>query len=88
VATGGLITCFPFLAEVTTAASVSLALAGFLLRWPLSGRAFSWWPVLAAAGVFFVFGAPVILSGEATFTGYIKLDDTSTWLAFADHVHT
>lgn len=44
------------------------------------------WPVAAAVGVFFVFGAPVILSGSATFAGYIKLDDTSTWLAFTDHV--
>lgn len=44
------------------------------------------WPVLAAVGVFFVFGAPVILSGSETFAGYIKLDDTSTWLAFTDHV--
>jgi hypothetical protein len=44
------------------------------------------WPILAAIGVFFVFGAPVILSGSATFAGYIKLDDTSTWLAFTDHV--
>ena len=44
------------------------------------------WPIAAAAGVFFAFGAPVILSGSATFAGYIKLDDTSTWLAFTDHV--
>ncbi len=28
----------------------------------------------------------MILSGDATFTGYVKLDDTSTWLAFTDHV--
>ncbi|MEX0620284.1 MAG: hypothetical protein WD181_01750 [Solirubrobacterales bacterium] len=87
-AAGGLITCFPAIAEITTAVSVALAVAGFVLSWPPGGREFSWWPVLAAAGVFFVFGAPVILSGEATFTGYIKLDDTATWLAFADHVLT
>jgi hypothetical protein len=87
-AVGGLITCFPSIAEVTTAASVALAVAGYALAWPLGGRSFSWWPLLAAAGVFFVYGAPVILSGEATFTGYIKLDDTATWLAFTDHVLT
>ena len=28
----------------------------------------------------------MIFSGEATFAGYVKLDDTSTWLAFTDHV--
>ncbi|MBN8867755.1 MAG: hypothetical protein J0H98_09385 [Solirubrobacterales bacterium] len=44
------------------------------------------WPALAALGVFLVFGAPVILSGSPTFAGYVKLDDTSTWLAFTDHV--
>lgn len=88
IAVGGLITCFPAIAEVTTAVSVALAVAGFALAWPFGGRQFSWWPLLAATGVFFVYGAPVILSGEATFTGYIKLDDTATWLAFADHVLT
>ncbi len=88
VAVGGLITCFPEIAEITTAVTVALAVAGFAAGWPIGGREFSWWPVLAAAGVFFVFGAPVILSGDATFTGYIKLDDTSTWLAFTDHVLT
>ena len=44
------------------------------------------WPIAAAVCVFLVFGAPVILSGSATFAGYIKLDDTFTWLAFTDHV--
>ena len=36
--------------------------------------------------MFLLYGAPVILSGEATFAGYIKLDDTSTWLALTDRV--
>ena len=31
-----------------------------------------------------VYGAPVILSGQATFLGYVRLDDTATWLAFID----
>jgi len=88
IAVGGVITLFDSLAEATTAATVALAVAGYAIAWPLKGREFSWWPVLAALAVFFVFGAPVILSGAATFTGYIKLDDTSTWLAFTDHVLT
>ncbi|MGH2962198.1 MAG: hypothetical protein ACRDL3_08410, partial [Solirubrobacterales bacterium] len=44
------------------------------------------WAAAAAVGVFATFGAPVLLSGEATFTGYIKLDDTATWLALTDGV--
>ncbi len=39
---------------------------------------------IAAAIVFAVYAAPVVLSGEATWTGYIKLDDTATWLALVD----
>jgi hypothetical protein len=45
-------------------------------RWPRPG-----WPALAAVGVLVAYGAPVLASGTATFTGFIKLDDTSTWLA-------
>ena len=38
----------------------------------------------AAAGVFVCFGAPVLASGTPTFAGYIKLDDTATFLALVD----
>jgi hypothetical protein len=44
------------------------------------------WPLLAALGVFLVYGAPVLLSGKATFTGYLKLDDTATWFNVVDIV--
>lgn len=44
------------------------------------------WALVAAAGVFAVYAAPIVLSGEATFAGYIKLDDTATWMAFTDRV--
>ncbi len=37
--------------------------------------------VLAAVAVFAVYAAPIVLSGEATWAGYAKLDDTSNWLA-------
>ena len=98
IAIGGILTCFPSLAEFTTGAVTGLAAAGYVAlliggpRGPMRSLTFLrprsqlTWPILAAIGVFFVFGAPVILSGSATFAGYIKLDDTSTWLAFTDHV--
>ena len=95
---GGVITCFPSLAEFTTGVVTGLAAAGYVglftggPRGPARGlagfrpRSGLVWPIGAAVGVFLVFGSPVILSGEPTFAGYVKLDDTSTWLAFADHV--
>jgi hypothetical protein len=44
------------------------------------------WAALVAVAVFAVFAAPVVLSGEPTFAGYIKLDDTSTWFAITDRL--
>ncbi len=40
----------------------------------------------AAAGAFAVYAAPIVLSGDATFAGFIKLDDTATWMAFTDQL--
>ena len=73
-------------AELTVPAVVVLAVlgAGFSLPWRF-GRPDPL-PIAVAVGVFLVFGAPVILSGSPTFAGYIKLDDTSTWLALTDRV--
>lgn len=64
---------------------VALAVAGFALGLPDSRRP-DRWAAGAALLVFAVYAAPIVLSGAATFAGYIKLDDTSTWLAFTDHV--
>ncbi|MFL5925067.1 MAG: hypothetical protein ACJ75Q_02635 [Gaiellaceae bacterium] len=64
---------------------VALALAGLLLtRW-WRPRPRLWAPA-ATAGVFAVFAAPFVLSGRTTFGGYIKLDDTATYLAMTDRV--
>ncbi len=51
-------------------------------RWRLPGG----WPALAALGAFLAYGAPVLLTGQATFTGYVKLDDTATWFNAIDIV--
>jgi hypothetical protein len=72
-------------AELAAPLVVALALAGLLLsRWwrPRPGP----WAPAAGLGVFAVFAAPVVLSGRATFGGYIKLDDTATYLAMTDRV--
>jgi hypothetical protein len=72
-------------AELAVPFTVMFALAGFACsRGRLRGP--DWAAAGTAAGVFAVFAAPVVMSGEATFAGYIKLDDTATWLAITDHV--
>lgn len=73
-------------ANLTTPAVIGLAAAGFgLAGWNRLQR-----PDVAlltcAAAVYLVYLAPVALSGDATFAGYIKLDDTATWFAITDHV--
>jgi hypothetical protein len=42
--------------------------------------------VALGLGSFALYAAPVVLSGQATFTGYIKLDDTGSFLGFTDQV--
>ena len=72
-------------AELAGPLVVALALAGLLLGRPWRPRPRVWAPA-AAVGVFSVFAAPIVLSGRATFGGYIKLDDTATYLAMTDRV--
>jgi hypothetical protein len=72
-------------AELVGPLVVALALAGLLLSPPWRARPDPW-PAAAAVGVFAVFAAPIVLSGRATFAGYIKLDDTATYLAMTDRV--
>jgi hypothetical protein len=64
---------------------VALALVGLLLSRVWRSRPEPW-AGAAAVGVFAAFAAPVVLSGRATFAGYIKLDDTATYLAMTDRV--
>jgi hypothetical protein len=81
ICAGHLTTSFDATAEITTAVVIALAVAGYVGAWPFDWRAGARevWPALAAGvGVFLAYGAPIVLSGEATFAGFIKLDDTAT----------
>ena len=71
-------------AQLTTPLVVALTVVGLGLSLgdPRRPRL---WPAVAALGVFAVFAAPIVLSGSATFAGYITLDDTATWLALSDN---
>ena len=83
---GGFLTAADATAELATPLAVVLGAAGFVVGGPpRTGRALLW-PAVAAAAVFAVYAAPIVLSGSATFAGYIKLDDTATWMALTDRV--
>jgi hypothetical protein len=71
-------------AELGMPAAVAAAVAGFGLSYPW-GRVDPW-AVLAPLLAYAVYAAPVVLSGDPTFTGYVKLDDTATWFALTDRV--
>jgi hypothetical protein len=62
---------------VATAAGFALSLGRLRLR-------LDRWALAAGLGAFAVYAAPVVLSGRATFPGYIKLDDDTTFLANLD----
>jgi hypothetical protein len=73
-------------APATTPVIVVVALAGLLTSRPM--RRVTRWPLIAAIGILLVYGAPVLLSGSATFLGYIRLDDTASFLDLIDHAMT
>lgn len=76
----------PFLADLAAPAAVAVAIAGFVVGRDRLRGAFDSIAWIAALAVFVVYAAPVVLSGDPTFTGYIKLDDTATWLALTDRI--
>ena len=74
-------------ADLTIPVIVALGAFGLWMAWstglwsgPLPG-----WGILAGLGAYLVFAAPVLFSGEPTWAGYIKLDDSATWMALTDH---
>ncbi len=72
-------------AELTIPAILLLAVIGLILGARTEERMDLRWPVGAALAVFLVYAAPIVASGEPTWAGIVKLDDTATWLALADH---
>jgi hypothetical protein len=80
------VTLAKWTAEFIVPLAIVLALLGGLLGGrELVGR-FDPWAGAVGFGAFAAFAAPIVLSGEATFAGYIKLDDTATWMALTDRV--
>jgi len=73
-------------AKLTLVAILALAIAGLVVGRRLPQRRPSGTEVSVAVAVFLLFASPFLIVGEATIAGYIKLDDTATWLAITDHV--
>jgi hypothetical protein len=71
-------------ARLALPAVLALGTVGLVAALGRRGRRIDFWAVAVAVGVFAVFAAPIVLSGDATFAGYVKLDDTATFLAFTD----
>jgi hypothetical protein len=87
VVVSGIITTFSWAAQFATPVVVGGAAAGLAAAWPwrLPSRALVW-PAGAAALVFAAYAAPIVLSGEATYAGYLTLDDTATLFAMTDRM--
>jgi len=87
VVVGQFLTLTDETAELTTPVVVAVAVAGFGLA-ILVRRGLRPPPALAIALaiLFGVYAAPIVASGDPTLAGFIKLDDTATWLTFTDRV--
>ncbi len=73
-------------AMLATPVVVAVAVAGWASGVPWQGRRIDGWAAGAAIGVFAVYAAPAVLSGQTTFAGFLTLDDTATWLGLTDQV--
>ena len=88
IVVGTLLTASPSIAPLTVPVVVGTAVLGVAieLAYPSRARRVEWLLAGAATAALLVYGAPILLSGSATFAGYVKLDDTASWLALADRV--
>ena len=72
-------------AELAVPLVVALALVGFGAGYAGLHRRVEPWAAGAGVASYAAYAAPVVASGEATFAGYVKLDDTATWLGTLDY---
>lgn len=87
VVAGQLTTAADSLAKLALPATIVLSAAGFAAgHRRLRAVRVDPWALAAAVGVLLAFGAPILLSGHATFAGYIMLDDTATFAGMTDRL--
>ena len=85
IVVAGLLTLWTAVAPATVVVVAVVAVIG-LIRGRDRLLRLDPWAAGMAVLVLLAFGAPVILSGQATFAGYQRLDDTATWLSIVDQV--
>ncbi len=73
-------------ADLAVPLVVAVAAAGALIGARSLRARFDPWAAAAGGVAYAVYAAPIVVSGEATFAGYVKLDDTATWLGTLDYV--
>ena len=89
VATSVLLFAFELGAGLTVAVALLVAgtVAGFALaRSHLRERVNPGWPALAGLAVYALYAAPVLLTGDWTWSGYNFLNDTSVQFLLIDHL--
>lgn len=86
VLVGQVTTLGDFSAGLTTPLILLLAVVGWILALPWAGLRPGGWALVAVLAVFAVYAAPIVASGQATFAGFIKLDDTATWMTLTDRI--
>ena len=72
--------------ELAVPLVVALAVAGLGAGGAGLRARFDPWAAGAGIAAYAVYAAPTVATGEATFAGYVKLDDTATWLGTLDYV--
>jgi hypothetical protein len=82
----GLTTLETSTVKFTTPVVVGGAVAGLVASPPRRFRRSLVWPLSAASIVFAVFAAPIVASGQATYAGYLTLDDTATLFALTERM--
>jgi hypothetical protein len=79
-------TATEFTAKLTLPLILVLAVLGLVLGRDIARPGPTGVEVGIVALVFLLFASPFLFSGEASWAGYIKLDDNATWLAITDHI--
>jgi hypothetical protein len=75
-------------ASLAAPLTVALAVIGFGTSARLRSLRPDGWAAATFAAAYAAYAAPIVLSGRASFAGYIKLDDTATYFAMLDRVET